>query len=89
MTAKGMLIRQLHKTGMTLAEAEFCVNQMLNFFSDSLTRGEKIVLPGFGTFLIKPQEARLSGIMLAPKHNRIVFCASRKLRNAVNGKQKK
>ena len=86
MTTKTMLVRHLKKAGMTIKEAEFYVNLTIDFFSESLIKGETLVLSGFGTFCIKPQEQKLSGLRIIPKHNRIIFNASRKLRKAINGK---
>jgi len=87
----GTLSRHLNKTGLTLSEAAFCVRVILDCMTEGLERGEEIRLKGFGTFSVKARGKTLlcGGGKNIPKHNRIIFMASRMLKNTVNGKQKR
>lgn len=46
------------KAGMNLTQAENALNWVLDAISDTLTKGEKLVLAGFGTFSTNKRPAR-------------------------------
>lgn len=46
------------KTEMNLTQAEKALNGILSAISDTLTKGEKLVLVGFGTFSTNKRLAR-------------------------------
>jgi DNA-binding protein HU-beta len=46
------------KTGSSKAEAERCVRALLELISDTLQKGESIMLPGFGTFEVRERGER-------------------------------
>lgn len=46
------------KSEMSLSEAEKALNGVLDAISDTLTKGEKLVLVGFGTFSSNKRPAR-------------------------------
>jgi len=46
------------RTGMTKKDAESAVNATLEAIADQLAAGEKVQLPGFGTFEVKHRNAR-------------------------------
>jgi len=45
-------------TGLTRAESEEAVNDIMSVITDSLARGEKVTLVGFGTFQVARRKAR-------------------------------
>ena len=47
------------KTGMTKKDTERILNTAIDAITDSLVKGEKVQLSGFGTFEIKEREARI------------------------------
>jgi len=44
--------------GLTKKEVNNAVDAMTSAITDSLTRGEKVTLVGFGTFLVQKRKAR-------------------------------
>lgn len=56
---KAELIRQVaEETGLTKKETEAAVNTMVRLMTDSLARGERVQLVGFGCFDVKERAAR-------------------------------
>ena len=47
------------KTGLAKKDAERAVNAMLETVAESLEKGEKVQLTGFGIFEVKDREARV------------------------------
>ena len=47
------------KSGMTKKDTERILNTAIDAITDSLVKGEKVQLSGFGTFEIKEREARI------------------------------
>ena len=47
------------KTGLTKKDAERVVNATVETITESMIKGEKVQLSGFGTFEIKDREARI------------------------------
>lgn len=47
------------KTGLAKKDAERAVNAMLETVAESLKKGEKVQLTGFGIFEVKDREARV------------------------------
>jgi DNA-binding protein HU-beta len=48
----------VEKTGMKKKDVEKIVNVLLETITDSLSRGEKVQVTGFGTFNARAREAR-------------------------------
>ena len=46
------------KTGLTKIETEVVINSLVISISDSLMRGERVDIRGFGSFYIKKRDAR-------------------------------
>ena len=77
------------KTGLTKKDAERIVNATLETITDTLTKGDKVQLSGFGIFDVKKREARVGrnprtkeSIQIpATKHP--VFKASKTLKDLV------
>ena len=47
------------KTGFTKKDAEKALNSVVDVITESLVKGEKVQLSGFGTFETKDREARV------------------------------
>ena len=45
--------------GMTKKDAERCLNAAIDLITESLVKGEKVQLSGFGTFETKDRDARV------------------------------
>jgi nucleoid DNA-binding protein len=83
---KALLAKNLKKADVSYRTALLCIDVLLEAMSESLAKGEKIVLRGLGTIYVKKHAARitsLNGNMSIPEHGRIVFHPSEKLRKAV------
>ena len=56
---KARVAARLHQsTGLQTEEAEVALETVLTCIKESLTRGEKVTLFGFGTFAVKKRRAR-------------------------------
>lgn len=58
MTKKDLIELVAKKANLTNKAARDSVSSMLNAIRDSLKRGEKVVITGFGTFSIRKRAAR-------------------------------
>ncbi len=58
MTKKDLIALVAKKANLTTKAAGEAVDAILNGVRDSLKRGEKVVITGFGTFSIRQREAR-------------------------------
>ena len=58
MTKNELVEKVAKKSHLTKRAAEDSVNATFNLIRDSLIRGEKVVISGFGTFLIRSRAAR-------------------------------
>ena len=53
------IIREVSEgTGLTKVEIEAVLNGFINSITESLKRGERVDLRGFGTFIVKQRAAR-------------------------------
>lgn len=85
------LIDQLaDKTGMSKAESKGALDGLLDLLSDNLQKGNKVQLPGFGTFEVRDRKAR-QGVNPAtrekiqiPASKAPAFKAGKTLKDAVN-----
>ncbi len=48
----------VEKTGMMKKDSEKAVNAVIDSITDTLAKGEKVQLVGFGTFEVRKREAR-------------------------------
>ena len=56
---KSDIIREVSEgTGLTKVEIEAVLNGFINSITESLKRGERVDLRGFGTFIVKQRAAR-------------------------------
>ena len=58
MTKNELIEKVAKKANLTKSAASDAVNQTFNLIRDSLARGEKVIITGFGTFLIRSRSAR-------------------------------
>lgn len=58
MTKNELIEKVAKKANLTKSAASDSVNQTFNLIRDSLVRGEKVIITGFGTFLIRSRAAR-------------------------------
>lgn len=58
MTKNELVEKVAKKANLTKSAASDAVNQTFNLIKDSLVRGEKVIITGFGTFLIRSRAAR-------------------------------
>ena len=58
MTKSELIEKVAKKSNLTKRAASDSVNQTFDIIRDSLIRGEKVVVTGFGTFLIRSRVAR-------------------------------
>lgn len=58
MTKNELIEKVAKKANLTKRASADAVNNTFNLIRDGLVRGEKIVITGFGTFLIRSRSAR-------------------------------
>lgn len=58
MTKNELIEKVAKKSSLTKSAASDAVNSTFNLIRDSLARGEKVVITGFGTFLIRSRATR-------------------------------
>ena len=58
MTKNELIEKVAKKASLTKRAASDAVNSTFNTVRDSLSRGEKVVITGFGTFLVRSPAAR-------------------------------
>ena len=58
MTKNELIEKVAKKANLTKRASSNAVNSTFNLIRDALVRGEKIVITGFGTFLIRSRAAR-------------------------------
>ena len=74
---------------LTAKQMESALSALIQTLTDALKSGEKVILPGFGTFGVKIRPARrgynpLTGEQIAlPARNVPAFKASKRLKDAV------
>lgn len=55
---KSDLVEALTKDGLTKAQAQTAINAFITTVTESLKRGDKVQLTGFGTFEVRARKAR-------------------------------
>ncbi len=58
MTKNELIEKVAKKSSLTKRAAADAVNSTFNLINDALVRGEKVIITGFGTFLIRSRAAR-------------------------------
>jgi DNA-binding protein HU-beta len=86
---KSELIAEMANTLNSKKEAESALNSLLGTISGALKKGDKVTLPGFGTFKISKRKARTgrnprTGEAIKIKAHKVPqFAAGKKLKDAV------
>jgi nucleoid DNA-binding protein len=83
MTKKDLIEVVAKKANLTNKAARDAVQTMLNTIRDSMKRGEKVVLTGFGTFSIRSRQQRVGR---NPKTGDKITLAARKAPGFTAGK---
>ena len=83
MTKKDLIEVVAKKANLTNKAARDAVQTMLNTIRDSMKRGEKVVLTGFGTFSIRSRQQRVGR---NPKTGAKITLAARKAPGFTPGK---
>ena len=58
MTKADLVAQVAKKAGLTAKAAKDAVNAVFDVITDALKRGEKVVVTGFGTFVVRKRAAR-------------------------------
>ncbi|MHB8625405.1 MAG: HU family DNA-binding protein [Aggregatilineales bacterium] len=80
------------KTGMSRAKADEAVNAILDLITETMKKGEKLTLTGFGSFEVRHRAARpgrdirTKQKITIPASKRPVFSAGAVLKSAVSTK---
>ncbi|MDO5717474.1 MAG: HU family DNA-binding protein [Tissierellia bacterium] len=84
------------KSNLTKVESERALNAFLETVQETLAKGEKVQLVGFGTFEARERKAREGRnprdpkeVIKIPASRAPVFKAGKSLKEAVNNKKKK
>jgi len=87
MIKKALLMQEIAKTTkLPLREASACIDVIFDAMADAISRGERIELRGFGSFVVRQVAARKTALAngsVVPAHGRIVFRPCQKLRESV------
>ena len=90
MTKSELSTQVAAQASLTKASADAAVNAVFSAITDALANGETVALTGFGTFSVRPREARQGrnprtgeSITIAAS-NLPAFKAGKALRDAVN-----
>lgn len=92
---QGDLIEKVaNSASITKAEAERAINAFKGAVTDSLRKGNKVTLVGFGTFAVSQRRARrghnpfTNELIKIPATKGIRFTAGKQLKEAVNKRKK-
>lgn len=83
MTKNELIEKVAKKSSLTKSAAADSVNSTFNLIRDALLRGEKVIITGFGTFLIRSRAARRGR---NPQTGVTIQIPSKKLPDFVAGK---
>ncbi len=92
---KGDLIDRVSvDAGISKAQADRAIDSVLGGITDSLRKGERVTLVGFGTFGVSPRKARkgrnpqTNELMRIPATKGVRFSAGKKLKEVVNKRKR-
>lgn len=90
MTKKELIVKITKETELSQQAVSSVVESMIEQIRSLLSRGDRITLSGFGTFLTRDR-AQMSGrnpqtgeSIVIPAHRAVKFSASKKLKGVVN-----
>jgi DNA-binding protein HU-beta len=92
---KGDLIERVAgDVGLSKAQADRAIDSVLGGITDSLRKGEKVTLVGFGTFMISQRRARrgrnpqTAELMKIPASKTVRFTSGKMLREVINKRKR-
>ena len=92
---KGDLIERVASdVGLSKAQADRAIDSVLGSISDSLRKGEKVTLVGFGTFMISQRRARrgrnpqTAELMKIPASKTVRFTSGKMLKEVINKRKR-
>jgi DNA-binding protein HU-beta len=80
--------------GISKAQADRAIDSVLGGITDSLRKGERVTLVGFGTFAVSPRKARkgrnpqTNELIKIPATKGVRFSAGKKLKEVVNKRKR-
>lgn len=83
MTKNDLIEKVAKKANLTKRASQDAVNQTFEIIKDALVKGEKVIITGFGTFLIRSRAARRGR---NPQTGEIIQIPSRKTPGFTAGK---
>ncbi len=89
MTKADLISKVVEKTGVKKSVAETAINAVFDALAESLVKGERTAIPGFGVFSVKERKPRkgrnpkTGEEILIPERKVVVFTASKTLVNAI------
>lgn len=89
MTKNELIEKVAKKSHLTKRAAADAVNSTFGLIKDSLVRGEKVIITGFGTFLIRSRAARrgrnpqTGGIIQIPQKKTPGFTAGKTIKRLI------
>lgn len=83
MTKNELIEKVAKKSHLTKRASADAVNSVFDIIKDNMTRGEKTIITGFGTFLIRSRAARRGR---NPQTGSVIQIPSKKLPSFVAGK---
>lgn len=92
---KGDLIERVASdVGLSKAQADRAIDSVLGSISDSLRKGEKVTLVGFGTFMVSQRKARrgrnpqTAELMKIPASKTVRFTSGKMLKEVINKRKR-
>ena len=92
---KGDLIERVAgDVGLSKAQADRAIDSVLGSITDSLRKGEKVTLVGFGTFMVSQRKARrgrnpqTAELMKIPASKTVRFSSGKTLKEVVNKRRR-
>jgi DNA-binding protein HU-beta len=67
-------------SGISLRDASVCIDVIFDSITETLSRGERVELRGFGSFFVKETAARKAVFADVPAHGKVVFRPGQKLK---------
>ena len=90
MTKAELVIKLAEKHNLSKAEAERVLKDVFRLISEALDKGERVHIPGFGTFTVKERaerkgrNPRTGEPMVIPARKVVAFKPSKALKTEVN-----
>ena len=92
---KGDLIERVASdVGLSKAQADRAIDSVLGSITDSLRKGEKVTLVGFGTFMVSQRKARrgrnpqTAELMKIPASKTVRFTSGKVLKDVINKRKR-